>query len=321
MIGFSEDAFEVVVRDRIVVAENVISIDLVDPAGLELAEWSAGAHIDVLLPSGLIRQYSLCGDYEDRTYYRIAVLLDPESRGGSREIHETTLPGTSLRIRGPRNHFELMDADSYFFVAGGIGVTPILTMVRRADQLGKPWYMIYGGRTLSSMAFLDDLLALGAENIEVVPQDEKGYPDIEGVVRDLHRTAVYACGPPGLLNVVIDCCDHHLGPKSAHIERFGAGAPLEIDERDNSAFELELRRSGITVIVEPDETMLNAITKVLPNYLYSCEEGYCGTCIAAVLEGIPQHRDTCLMDDEHEGNELVITCISRSETPKLVLDV
>ena len=320
MTGVSQETFEVLVRGRTFVADGVIAIDLVDPTGSELAEWNPGAHIDVLLPSGLIRQYSLCGDYEDRTYYRIAVLLDAESRGGSREIHDTVGTGTSLQIRGPRNHFELVDAESYLFVAGGIGVTPILTMVRRVSQLNKPWYMIYGGRSISSMAFLDDLLALGTENVEVVPQDEKGYPDIEGVVRDLYDTAVYACGPPGLLNVVVDCCDHHLGPKSAHIERFEAGAPV-IAESENVAFELELRRSGITLTVEPDETMLEAITRVRPNYLYSCEEGYCGTCMAAVLEGVPEHRDTCLIDEEHESNELVITCVSRSVTPRLVLDV
>lgn len=321
MAGADQQTFELLVKRRAWEADGIIAIDLVDLLGEPLPEWSPGAHIDVVLPSGLVRQYSLCGDYEDRSYYRIAVLLDVNSRGGSRQIHETVLLGKRLQIRGPRNHFELVEADSYLFIAGGIGVTPILTMVRRAQQLGRPWYMIYGGRSLLSMAYRSELLALGTDNVEVVPEDEMGYPDIEGMVRDLRDTAVYACGPPGLLDVVVDCCERYIGPKSAHIERFEAGAPSEIPAGENVAFELELRRSGITLTVEPDVTMLKAITEVIPSYLYSCEEGYCGTCMAAVLEGVPEHRDTCLLDDEHESNTLVITCVSRSQTPRLVLDV
>ena len=312
---------ELLVKRQTWQADGVISLDLVDPSGAELLEWSPGAHIDIILPSGLVRQYSLCGDYEDRSYYRIAVLLDPNSRGGSRQIHETVLLGKTLEIRGPRNHFELVDSASYLFVAGGIGVTPILPMARRAEQLGKPWYLIYGGRSRESMAFLDDLLVLGADNVEVVPENEMGYPDIDGVVRDLFETAVYACGPPGLLNVVVDCCDHYLGPKTAHIERFEADTRTAVSHGENLPFELELKRSGISVTVRADETMLKAITEVIPSHLYSCEEGYCGTCIAAVVEGVPEHRDTCLLDDERESNVLVITCVSRSQTPRLVLDL
>jgi ferredoxin-NADP reductase len=309
------------VQQEIWESEGILSLVLVDPDGRDLPTWEPGAHIDVVLPSGLVRQYSLCSDYKDRQHYRIGVLLDPESRGGSKEIHETQLVGKLLNVRGPRNHFELLDAPHYVFLAGGIGITPMMPMIERAEELGIPWRLLYGGRSIKTMSYVPELLGRTGGTVELIPEDEKGYPDLDAAIASVGDGLMYSCGPPGLLNALEAKAATTLAPGTLHIERFVAGETVEYDEGDNTAFEVELRKTGAVVSVPPDKTMLHAILEALPYFMYACEEGYCGTCLATVLDGVPDNRDSCLSDAEREEGKVVITCVSRSKTPRIVLDL
>jgi ferredoxin-NADP reductase len=320
----AEDVRELLVVQVTREAAGVVAIDLVDPEGQTLPPWEPGAHIDVFLPSGLVRQYSLCGDHENPNRYQIAVLLEPESRGGSKEIHETGLVGKTLAIRGPRNHFHLEPAAQYLFLAGGIGVTPIVAMVEEAERRGTPWRLVYGGRSRLSMAFLERFAALERGEVELVPEDEFGFPDFDAILSTLPPgTGVYSCGPPGMLAAVEDRCAHHLEPGALHLERFTApeAAEFPVEYEESGEFEVELKRTGTTLSVPADKTLLATIRQVLPRVLYACEEGYCGTCETRVLEGVPDHRDVILSDEEHAANNTMMICVSRSHTPKLVLDL
>lgn len=303
-------------------AHDVVSVELRDPAGAQLPQWEPGAHIDVHLPSGLIRQYSLCSDPSDRTRYRVAVLRAAAGRGGSIEVHDTDLSGRILEIYGPRNHFALRGAESYLLIAGGIGVTPILTMARELTRQHKPWSMVYGGRTRAGMAFVDELTALDGA-IDVVPEDERGIPDLRTAIRDCRPgTAVYCCGPEPMLTATQALCSQHLPPGALHLERFAAaGTATPAHTAEDGEFEVELARSGQVLTVPADRTVLDAVLQVLPGTPYSCKEGYCGTCETAVLAGKPEHRDDVLDDDERDRGDTMMICVSRAKTPRLTLDL
>jgi ferredoxin-NADP reductase len=306
-------------------ADGVITIEFRDPAGGTLPEWRPGAHIELVLPSGLIRQYSLCGDPGDRTRYTVAVLREADGRGGSRELHDTALVGRTLPTRGPRNHFELTPAPSYLFLAGGIGITPIRAMVRHADRSGATWSMHYGGRTRGHMAFADELQAYGPQ-VHLVPQDTDGLLDLAGIVAATpDDVVVYACGPEGMLRAVEEVCAAATPPRKLRIERFAAASsatPVLPDaDEAGEAFEVELSRSGVTISVPPDRTILDAVRDVLPEAPSSCEEGFCGTCETRVLAGRPDHRDQILSEEEREESETMMICVSRSCSPKLVLNL
>jgi ferredoxin-NADP reductase len=254
----------------------------------------------------------------------VSVLNEPNSRGGSREIHESALVGTLLTVRGPRNHFTLSDDGQFVFIAGGIGITPMLPMITEVERRGVPWKLVYGGRSRKTMAFLNELAAHKGGVVELVPEEELGYPDLDSILKAVGTdTAVFTCGPPGMLAAVEERCAAYLPPHVLHLERFtapdGAGAP-ELTGLDG-VFEVELARKGVTITVPPDKTLLRAIRDVIPSMLYSCEEGYCGTCEVKVLEGVPDHRDTILSDEEREANKTIMVCVSRSKSPKLVLDL
>lgn len=204
-------------------ADGVVSLELVDPSGADLPAWAPGAHVDIVLPSRLVRQYSLCGRPDDRSSYRIAVLRDDHGKGGSREIHESVLVGKEVQIRGPRNHFKLGEADEYLFVAGGIGITPILTMIRHLDEQGYAYRLVYGGRSRATMAFQKELNAIGGD-VDYVPLDEAGQLDLDAILDPVSPwTAVYACGPEGLLRAMEKACAAR--ELSLHVERFGTAPP------------------------------------------------------------------------------------------------
>jgi ferredoxin-NADP reductase len=305
-------------------AEGVHSLTFVDPAGKELPPWTPGAHLEIELPSGLVRQYSLCGDPNDSCRYKVAVLRDPVGRGGSAEIHDTVLTGRVLKVRGPRNRFELAYAANYILIAGGIGITPILAM---AQELGgrKPWHLYYGGRSLDSMAFRDELALLGAEHTTFVPQDTAGILDLEEVFSRVDgSTAIYCCGPEGLLGAVLAKAESLGVADQVHFERFGAApkAPeAEIEPVATDGFEVVLERSGKTIQVDPEESVLEAIRKVIADMPSSCEEGFCGTCETRVLAGEVDHRDQILSKAEREANESMFVCVSRAKSNKIVLDL
>lgn len=307
-------------------ADGVVSLRLVDPAGAPLPPWQPGAHLELVLPSGLVRQYSLCGSPEDGHAWTIAVLLTPDSRGGSREVHETALAGRTVSVRGPRNRFPLVNASRYVFIAGGIGITPILPMVREVAARGAEWRLLYGGRTRSSMAFTEELAELGRDRVDFVPQDERGLPDLDAVLAHAGPdTAVYCCGPEGLLSAVESHCRERNAPVDLHFERFGPAAANSPDEaaghRVTGAFEVELKRSGKVLTVPAHRSILETVREAVPEVMSSCEEGFCGTCETRVLEGTPEHADSLLSERERARGRTMMICVGRSRSPRLVLDL
>jgi len=298
-------------------ADDVVELTLTADDGRPLPPWTPGAHIDLMLDDGLIRQYSLCSSPGNLSAYQVAVLLAPDSRGGSRAVHALA-EGHTLRIRGPRNNFPLATSPRYIFIGGGIGITPMLPMIEAADAAGADWHLYYGGRTRSSMAYADQLASYG-ERVTFVPQDEAGLLDIAGILSKPDAgTLIYCCGPEPLLAVVEK--EAATWPQGAlHLERFAA---KEIEhEGDDSAFELVLQRSGLTVTVPADETVFNALRGAGVAVLGSCLEGVCGTCETAVLEGEVDHRDSVLDADEQDANDCMMVCVSRARSARLVLDV
>ena len=308
------------VLERAEPAEGVVRLRL-GGAGA-LPSWQPGAHVDLVLPSGLVRQYSLCGDPGEADTYTVATRLTEDSRGGSREVHEVLREGVQVEVRGPRNRFPLVEAPAYLFVAGGIGITPVLPMVRAAEAVGTPWRLLYGGRTRASMPFLDELEELdgGAGRVTVVPQDEAGHPDLAGALAGVpDGTAVYCCGPEPLMDAVTALHEQDGGaPGGLHLERFGASRTA-VPAGADLPFEIELRRTGTTVSVPAGTSALAAVRAARPDTPYSCEQGFCGTCQTDVVEGEVDHRDELLTDAERDGSMLL--CVSRACGKRLVLDL
>ncbi|MFC9556175.1 PDR/VanB family oxidoreductase [Rhodococcus sp. NPDC056960] len=300
-------------------ADGVVRLTLVDESGAAAPDWTPGSHIDLILDDTTTRQYSLCGDLGDTSSLTVAVLREADGRGGSIRVHDKLETGDLVAVGGPRNHFALVDADSYLFVAGGIGITPLLPMTREVEAKGTPWRLLYGGRTRASMAFADELATAHPDRVRIRPQDEYGHLDLAAALDEVEPgTVVYCCGPEPLLQAIESACRErpHV---TLHVERF---APKEVPAGvDDDAFEVELGRSGRTVQVAADETILDAVLREGVDADFSCREGTCGTCEVAVLCGIPDHRDSVLSEDEQAENDAMMICVSRSCTPKLTLDL
>ncbi|MFH8622026.1 PDR/VanB family oxidoreductase [Streptomyces vietnamensis] len=299
---------KVLVTGRTTPAEGVVELRL---EGAGLPAWQPGAHIDLVLPSGLVRQYSLCGDPAATDTYTVATRLIEDGRGGSREVHEQLHEGVEIEIRGPRNRFPLVDSPAYVFVAGGIGITPVLPMLRAAEAAGADWRLVYCGRSRATMPYLAEVERLGGERVTVVAEDESGFPDLEFLGRLPVETAVYCCGPDGLMDAVGAAVPEGRAPR---FERFTAAATT-----GGTAFEVELRRSGRTLTVAADQSLLSAVREELPGITYSCQQGFCGTCQQRVLEGEIDHRDELLTDEERDDSMLI--CVSRCAGKRLVLDL
>lgn len=305
---------ELVVHRRESAADGVLALTLHHPLGEPLPAWEPGAHIDVVLGPGLERQYSLCGDPADLGAWRIAVLREPAGRGGSAHVHEQLGQGDKVRVRGPRNHFALKSAPRYRFIAGGIGITPILPMLAEAESRGAEWTLLYGGRTRNSIAFTEELGRYG-DRVTVAPQDETGLLDLASVLDDVPEgTLVYCCGPGPLLDAVEARCPAGV----LHLERF---TPKEQEAGENTEFEVELAQSGRTVTVPVDVSVLDAVRGAGVEVLFSCTEGTCGTCETDVLDGDPDHRDSVLTAEEQEAGETMMICVSRCRGKRLVLDL
>jgi ferredoxin-NADP reductase len=316
---YREHELDLAVVRREVVAADVVALTLAGADGEPLPTWTPGAHIDLVLNPSLVRQYSLCGtEPKDEATWRIGVLRDPNSRGGSQAVHDTLHEGAVVRARGPRNHFTLVDAPRYVFIVGGIGVTPILPMIAAAERRGAEWQLTYGGRQPASMAFVDELAEYG-DRVRLWPQDEKGLLDLPAILGDPRPdTLVYCCGPEGLLSAVeAQCASWPAG--SLHVERFQAKAPdpQAVDRQ----FELVLQRSGITTEVPPDKTILEVVEQHGLSVLSSCRIGTCGTCEQAVISGELDHRDSVLTEEDREAGEYMMICVSRACSDKLVLDL
>lgn len=302
-----------------VVSHGVVALTLTHPDGRRLPDWAPGAHIDLILPTGVTRQYSLCGDRWDPRSYRIGVLYEPAGRGGSAFVHDVLAVGDSVGVGGPRNNFPMVPAPRYLFVAGGIGITPMIPMIAQAELMGIEWTLLYGGRTRTSMGFLDELSVYG-DRVVLAPQDEVGLLDLPTWLGTAAAdgTKVYVCGPEPLLDAVETRCSGWPVGK-LRMERFVPklqSAPVR-----TAPFELELARSGLVVTVTPDGSVLDAVQKAGVPVLSSCREGTCGTCETTVLAGQPDHRDSILDDSERDNADCMFICVSRSCTDRLVLDL
>lgn len=301
-------------------AEGVLSVHLQRLDGGELPGWRPGAHLDLCLPGVITRQYSLCGSPSDAGTWRIAVLREANGRGGSAAVHERLRPGDVVGVVGPRNNFPLVDSPEYLFIAGGIGITPLLPMIEAVAVAGARWRLVYGGRSRASMAFLEDLATRG-DAVTVWPQDERGLLELDALLGTPRSdTGVYCCGPEALLAAVEARCAGW--PKaSLHVERFAAKPHLDVEGESGRPFQVVLARSQQTVHVTGGMTVLQALEAAGIKPANSCREGICGTCETKVLDGVPDHRDSLLSDDERAANTSMMICVGRARSDQLVLDL
>ena len=312
-----DDFFDVEVTRIERASDSVAALRLEHLRGEALPAWEAGAHVDVLLPNGLLRQYSLCSRPEDG-FWRLGVLREPAGRGGSAWIHDELVPGTKVQVRGPRNNFALEPAGEYLFIAGGIGITPILAMVRQAEAAGTAWKLLYLGRSRASMAFREELAGYG-DRIHIHADDESGIFDLAPVLGGLDATAhIYACGPAPLLGALdrltAGWADRY------HFERFSPGPAEGAQMAGDHEFTVETA-DGTEVAVPAGTTILQALMDAGIPVLNSCREGICGTCETPVVSGEPDHRDSLLSDEEREAGDTMMICVSRCKGRRLVLDI
>lgn len=313
----SEYLVEVISR-RDLITGRIVEFKLAPTDGSALPAWEPGAHIELNLASGLVRQYSLCGDPADE-FFTIAVLKEEQSRGGSIEIHENLNVGDQISIRGPKNHFKLVPGTKTVFVAGGIGITPLLPMMRKLSEDGRPWALHYGGKSLAALAYLDALQLMDGNEINIYLKNETRRIPVLDVMSDLSSSdVVYVCGPESMIDEV-EQTGAELGIP-VHLERFGPIAG-EAPTATGDSFEVELARTGTVLTVPEDTRLIDVVRTVVPSVPFSCEEGYCGSCETGVLEGVPDHRDSILSPEEKETNECMMICVGRSKSARLVLDL
>ncbi|MCX4097644.1 PDR/VanB family oxidoreductase [Nocardia sp. alder85J] len=299
---------------------DVIGLVLVAPDGRALPPWRPGAHLDLELPSGRLRQYSLCGDPADRHGYRIAVRRIPDGGGGSIEVHDGLPVGARVTVRGPRNAFPFVPpghgsaAARVYFIAGGIGVTPILPMVRAAHRRGADWSLVYTGRHRDALPFLDELTGFG-DRVTIRTDDESGLPAAADLLAGAGPgAAVYCCGPAPMTAAVAAAVRERPGTE-LHSERFSA--PPVVDGRP---FRVRLARTGTEFTVPADRTLLAEVLARRPDTPYSCRQGFCRTCRVRVVSGAADHRDTVLTPAERAAGDL-LPCVSRCAGDVLVLDL
>jgi len=315
----NDDSRELRVSQMTWEAEGVLSVRFADPDGADLPAWEPGAHLALHLPNGIVREFSLCSDPEDRSGWTVAVLREPSSRGGSSYVHLELRPGDTITVDGPRNNFALEPAPKYLLVAGGIGITPILAMARHLERTGADWSMLYAGRSGKTMAFVDELNKLGGDKVRRHADDEAGGPpDLHELLASVEPgTLVYCCGPEPLLKGVQEGLSDE---GCLRLERFKAPDPVAPPEGGDQPFDI-ICNSGRRVHVPVGTTALAALEGAgfsMPN---SCTEGICGTCETKVLAGVVDHRDFLLTDDEKAAQNTMFVCVSRALTPELTLDI
>jgi ferredoxin-NADP reductase len=316
---------EMRVAEREDAADGAVTFHLAAPSGRGLEPWRPGAHLRVELPSGLIRHYSLCGDPEQQDTYTITVRRI-EGGSGSVELHDKVTQGSTIRVMRPRNAFPFAAEPAVLFLAGGIGITPILPMVREAARRGLDWRVVYTGRSRAAMPFLDELDRLGQvgnsgeQRVWILADDEVGHvPSGSDLIAAApRRAAVYCCGPAPML-AAARAAAREAGPdavRAFHFERFTP--PPIVDGHD---FELELSRSGTVLPVPADRSALDVLRDHDPQGTpYSCRQGFCGVCKLHVSAGQVEHRDLRLTDGERAGGEMLV-CVSRApEGERLVID-
>lgn len=317
-----EELLTVQVRKRQLQGDGVVVLDLIPVGGAKLPAFEAGAHVDIHIAPGLVRQYSLCSDPADSAVYRLGVLRDPDSRGGSTSVYDTLLEGAEVQISAPRNLFPLAsEARRSILIGGGIGITPMIAMAYALHAKGEDFELHYCGRSRSRSAFLDELQSAAfAERVHTHFDDEAPAQklDMDRVLGQAESGVhVYTCGPSGFMDWVIgESVKHGYADDHIHREYF----QIEVDN-SGASFEVVAARSGKTVQVAEGQTILAALADVGIQIEISCEQGICGTCLCDVLEGEPDHRDVYLTDDEKQANDQILICCSRAKSKKLVLDI
>ncbi len=317
-----EELLTVQVRKRQLQGDGVVVLDLIPVGGAKLPAFEAGAHVDIHIAPGLVRQYSLCSDPADSAVYRLGVLRDPASRGGSTSVYDTLLEGAEVQISAPRNLFPLAsEARRSILIGGGIGITPMIAMAYALHAKGEDFELHYCGRSRSRSAFLDELQSAAfAERVHTHFDDEAPAQklDMDRVLGQADSGVhVYTCGPSGFMDWVIgESVKHGYADDHIHREYF----QIEVDN-SGASFEVVAARSGKTVQVAEGQTILAALADVGIQIEISCEQGICGTCLCDVLEGEPDHRDVYLTDDEKQANDQILICCSRAKSKKLVLDI
>lgn len=317
----SNEVIDVVIKTREDQATGVAVFELCRKEGGALPSFDAGAHIDVHITPEIVRQYSLSNAPGDVDTYRLGILKDPESRGGSEAVHANFNVGTELQISAPRNHFPLnMDAENSILIGGGIGITPMLTMAYALKAAGKAFELHYCCRTRSSAGFIDELICEFPDELHL------HFDDMDDAQRFDAKASLgepeagkhmYVCGPGGFMDWVIDTAKaQQYNEENIHFEYFNA----EVDT-SGAAFEVVAQESGKSVMVEEGQSITEALATIGIKVDVSCEQGVCGTCICDVIEGIPDHKDHFLTEEEREDNDQIVVCCSRAKTDKLVLDI
>ncbi len=318
----SAETMDVIVARRSEVAEGIIILDLVAESGAALPSFEPGAHVDMHIGPGLIRQYSLCGDPSDPSRYQLGILLAPDSRGGSAALHRSTHTGAKLRIGLPRNNFRLApQAEQTMLIGGGIGITPLLAMAYHCIGGGKAFKLHYCARARGQAAFIDELEAEPLRGKTRLHFDNGEPTQHFNPQRDLPQPAtgthIYVCGPTGFMDWVINEA-RRLGHPEAQIHREYFSAEVDTS---GEAFEVRLAKSGRKVAVPAGVPITRALAQAGVWIEVSCEQGVCGTCMCSVIEGVPDHRDNYLTEDEKATNDQILPCCSRSKTAMLVLDL
>ena len=312
-----EPTLQVRVRALIWEAPGVLSLQLAAPDGSPLPPFAPGAHIDLTLPDGTLRQYSLCGDPSDTSHYRLGIRA---VSGGvsSGFIHRKLRPGDLLSISAPRNHFPLVEAVGYLFIAGGIGITPLIPMMRQACANGRPWTLLYCNRRTEDAPFLAEIKTLGGE-ISLHASEGGTRLDIAQRLATVRKnTLVYCCGPERLMTAV-ERATTAWPDGSIHFEWFTPRGRLA--DETGGRFEVVCQRSGVTLTVSPDQSILAALTQAGVEIPRSCEQGVCGTCEMRVISGEVDHRDSILSCAEQAANRTMMVCVSRARGMRLVLDI
>jgi tetrachlorobenzoquinone reductase len=313
------DAIEARVGEILRETSTIIRLEL-RPCGGPFPAFTAGSHIDLRLPGGLCRSYSLLNSQGERDRYVIGVHLEPNSRGGSRYIHDAVAQGDLLSISHPRNSFALCeDAPQSILIAGGIGITPLLSMARRLHELQKPWKLFYCSRTRGALAFLEDLRPYGG-HVELRLDDEtQGLLDIASLMRGVPEGHFYCCGPKPMLAAFATAAEAEKIPTGrAHVEHFQPATPLP---PPGGGFVVELARSRRSIVIPAGKTILQTLQEAGIATTSACEAGICGACEVEVLEGVPDHKDYVLTDSERASNKKMMICCSGSRSDRLVLDL
>jgi vanillate O-demethylase ferredoxin subunit len=310
------------VERRTCEADDICSYELVSEDGSDLPAFTAGAHIDVHVAPGLVRQYSLCNAPHERHRYVIGVLRDPASRGGSVAMHAIE-PGARLQIGAPRNLFALAEAPRCLLLAGGIGVTPMLAMAEALSTRGAQFELHYCARSPERMAFRDRIAASSfadRAHLYVDTGTAARKLDLPALLADLDRTThIYFCGPAGFIEYVkATAAQHHWPLDQLHLEYFGATV---VEATGDQPFEVTIKSTGAAYNVPAGTTVLQVLQDAGVFVPASCEQGVCGTCLTRVLEGVPDHRDLYLTEEEQAANDQFTPCCSRSKTPRLLLDL